>query len=77
MAKRGEREEEASVTSNLSFSINVENLHEFESRIQHVMSLIDDLNRRAASCQKAVEQALGAIDKIGFTVAGPKPAGSA
>jgi hypothetical protein len=77
MAKREDREEEASVTNNLSFSINVENLEEFESRIQHVMSLIDDLNRRAAACQKQVEAAITAIDKIGYTVTGPKPASSA
>jgi hypothetical protein len=75
MAKREEREEEADRT--ISFSVTVENLEEFESRIQHVMSLIDDLNRRAAACQKQVEAAIAAIDKIGYTVAGPKPAGSA
>jgi hypothetical protein len=74
MTKREEREEETSGT--LSFSINVENLEEFELRIQHVMSLIDDLNRRAAACQKQVEAAIAAIDKIGYTVAGPKPATS-
>jgi hypothetical protein len=75
MARKEDREEEASGT--LSFSIHVENLEEFESRIQHVMSLIDDLNRRAAACQKQVEAAIAAIDKIGYAVTGPKPASSA
>jgi hypothetical protein len=75
MPRKEEREEETNDTK-LYFSINVENLEEFESRIQHVMSLIDDLNRRAAACQKQVEAAIGAIDKIGYAVAGPKPAGS-
>jgi hypothetical protein len=77
MARREEREEDTSLIKSLSFSINVENLEEFEARIQHVMSLIDDLNRRAAACEKQVQQAIAAIDKIGYTVAGPKPAGSA
>jgi hypothetical protein len=66
-----EREIE-SPASKLSFSINVENLKEFEEKIQHVMSLIDDLNRRAAACEKQVQAAIGAIDKIGYAVTQPK-----
>jgi hypothetical protein len=76
MVKREERDEPVSVTQGLSFSINVENLEEFETRIQHVMSLIDDLNRRAAACQKQVEAAIAAIGKLGY-VATESKAGSA
>jgi soluble cytochrome b562 len=58
--------------SKLSFSINVEDLKDFEEKIQHVMSLIDDLNRRAAACEKQVQAAIAAIDRIGYTVTQPK-----
>jgi hypothetical protein len=76
MARKEDREEQPSVADQLSFSINVEYLEEFETRIQHVMSLIDDLNRRAAACEKQVLATITAIDKIGYTVTGPKPASS-
>jgi hypothetical protein len=54
------------------FKISVENLEDFEQKIKHVMELIDDLNRRAAACQKQVEAAIAAIDRIGYTVTEPK-----
>jgi hypothetical protein len=66
-----ERDLEAPVDKS-SFKISIENLEEFERRIKQVMELIDDLNRRAAACQKQVEAAIAAIDRIGYTVTEPK-----